>query len=91
MINWIEIALSLVMLVALIVHLRNAWLDSNYILKDGRFVRLPTVAEDRAIDRGIAEDPDARELTDEDIDEMRPVKDGMPHLVKRHRRDLGDE
>lgn len=40
-----------------------------------------TAAEEAAIQRGIAADPDAAELTDEQLAEMRPASDAVPAVV----------
>ena len=54
-----------------------------------REILLPTPEEDAAIRAGIAADPDARELTTEEIAHMRPVSEVLPHVVERYRRTRG--
>lgn len=44
----------------------------------------PTPEEDAAIMAGIAEDPDAFEMTAELFKYMRPAKEVMPNFVKAH-------
>lgn len=44
-------------------------------------VEVPTDAEEAAIQRGIALDSDARELTDAEMAEMRPASEVMPELL----------
>lgn len=43
----------------------------------------PTPEEDAAINEGIAADPDTYELSDEQVEEMRPARDVLPELFKR--------
>lgn len=54
-----------------------------------REIRFPTPDEDAAIRAGIAADPDARELTTEEIARMRPASEVLPHVVERYRRTRG--
>ena len=56
-----------------------------------RDVVLPTPEEDTAIRAGIAADPDARELTAEEIARMRPASEVVPHIVERSRRTRGKQ
>lgn len=57
-------------------------------MKTKRKVAMPTDAEDREIDRGIAEDPNTMELSAEDIKNARPMSEllknrgGRPRLVR---------
>ena len=46
-----------------------------------RRIIFPTPEEDAAINAGIAADPDARELTDEDFVRMRPALEVDPRLA----------
>ena len=46
-----------------------------------RRIIFPTPEEDAAINAGIAADPDARELTDEDFARMRPALEVDPRLA----------
>ncbi len=46
---------------------------SNVKLKSGRVIEMPSAAEDRAIKRGIAADPDSRELDDAFFAQARPA------------------
>ena len=43
----------------------------------------PTDEEDAAINAAIASDPDAFELTDEEIDSMRPMAEADPEFLAR--------
>lgn len=54
-----------------------------------REIRFPTPDEDAAIRAGIAADPDARELTTEEIARMRPASEVVPHVVERYLRTRG--
>ena len=45
--------------------------------------------EEAAIEAGIAADPDARELTKEDLARMRPTAEAAPHIVRAWRRSHG--
>ncbi|MEZ5538247.1 MAG: hypothetical protein R3F02_21780 [Thiolinea sp.] len=44
----------------------------------------PTDEEEAEIQAGIAADPDARELKDEEWAEMRPAAEVLPELVERY-------
>jgi uncharacterized protein (DUF4415 family) len=46
---------------------------------------MPTEKEDAAINAGIAADPDARELSDEEFAQMRPATEVVPELVEAHK------
>ena len=54
-----------------------------------REILLPTPKEDAAVRAGIAADPDARELTTEEIAHMRPASEVVPHIVERYLRTRG--
>ena len=47
----------------------------------------PTDEEDAAINAAIASDPDAFELTDEEIDSMRPMAEVDPEFLERIRKE----
>ena len=51
----------------------------------------PTPEEDALIQAGIDADPDARELTADEIRRMRPASEVIPHIVERHRRPRGKQ
>ena len=51
----------------------------------------PTPEEDAFIQAGIDADPDARELTPDEIRRMRPASEVIPHIVERHRRPRGKQ
>ena len=53
------------------------------MLKAKRKIILPTPEEDAQIRAGIAADPDARELSPEEIARMRPAREVMPEFVER--------
>lgn len=42
---------------------------------------MPTDAEDAETNRGIAADPDARELSDDELRRMRPVRETLAERV----------
>lgn len=46
---------------------------------------IPTEREDAEINAGIARDPDARELSDEEIAQMRPADEVVPDVVKAYK------
>jgi uncharacterized protein (DUF4415 family) len=46
--------------------------------KSGRKVRVPTAAEERAINAGIARDPDTYVLGEEEFKQLRPALRGRP-------------
>jgi uncharacterized protein (DUF4415 family) len=47
--------------------------------------------EEAAIAAGIAADPDARELTDDDFARMRPASEVIPTIVEAYRRTRGKQ
>ena len=51
----------------------------------------PTPEEDAAINAAIASDPDAFELTDEELAGLRPMAEADPELVARYRAGEGAE
>jgi hypothetical protein len=56
--------------------MRGLWERFNAMRGKRKFV-YPTEAEDAAIRSGIAADPDARELTDEEFKRLRPFGEVM--------------
>ena len=59
------------------------------MLSNGREIYLPTDREEAAIQRHIAEDPDAAEWTDQDWARARPAVEVVPQIVERYRRSRG--
>lgn len=51
----------------------------------------PTDAEEEAIDRGIALDPDAPEWTNEDFSRAQPAAEAVPHIVEEYNRTRGKQ
>jgi uncharacterized protein (DUF4415 family) len=49
--------------------------------ESGRVIHLPTEAEEAAIQRGIAADPDSRKWTEDDLRHARPAKEMLPPAV----------
>ena len=47
--------------------------------------------EELQIAAGIAADPDAREITDEEFAELRPASEVVPHIVEAYRRGRGQQ
>lgn len=47
-----------------------------------RKIILPTAAEDKRINRGIASDPDTFEWTEKDFARAKPVSEVFPELVE---------
>ena len=54
-----------------------------------REIIVPADDEEAEIQRGIANDPDAPEWTDEDWALARPAMEVAPHIVEGHRRTRG--
>ena len=51
----------------------------------------PTAEQEAAIQRGIAQDPDNPELTEEDLARMRPARETHPELVEAWLRTRGKQ
>lgn len=54
-------------------------------------LRAMTEDEDTAINAGIAQDGDSRELTAEDMARMRPAREVVPEIADRYRRTRGPQ
>lgn len=54
-------------------------------------IHWPTDEEEAAIQRGIALDPDAAEMTEEEAAQMRPASEVVPELVEAYRRSRGPQ
>jgi uncharacterized protein (DUF4415 family) len=52
-------------------------MEKYLTLNNGRKIRLNSPEEEAAINKGIAEDPDAREWTDEDFAKAKPASEVM--------------
>lgn len=46
-------------------------------------IRMPSLAEDRKINAGIAADPDTYELSDEEFRQLRPFRGRPPSAVRK--------
>lgn len=55
--------------------------------KQPRMVLVTEEEEEAAINRGIAEDPDNPELTEEDFRRMRPAAEVVPEIVEAYRKE----